>query len=403
MSYSILQLKADLEGLLHGTTLNQITNIDGLVLRSARTLLLDIDPQETKRIAQLANPIYNAVYDYALPVDLKGQRIIDIRPQVNRQTNDVLSQKYSQDFDSQKLLVDSNNFNVNFNTGVKTIRINNPSLPSGALLNECDGITGNGTWAAGGDASNLRVDNVNYASGSGALDIDLGAAGTVGYIENSTMNAVDLTDELNQGSLFLFVKLPTASNFTSVTLRWGSDSSNYWTSTQTVTQQNTAFANGWNLIACPWASATTVGSPDVTAVDYLRVSFAYNGTAQTAVGIDSIVCRLGSSMEIVYYSKYLFATSTGTWQESVTDDSNLVNLDGESYNLLLDLVALNATQQQQGINALRYDAPYFQKKYEDDLARYRALYKSEVQLPQSVYYKKPYPNYAKWFGRRNWY
>jgi hypothetical protein len=68
---------------LHGTTLSQVENISGVFNRAARQLLLDIDPQETKRIEQLASPIFYQVYDYAPPADLKGQKIIDIFPQVN--------------------------------------------------------------------------------------------------------------------------------------------------------------------------------------------------------------------------------------------------------------------------------------------------------------------------------
>lgn len=48
MSYNILDLKNDLEGVLHGTTNNQIQNLDGVINRAARQLLLDLDPQETK-------------------------------------------------------------------------------------------------------------------------------------------------------------------------------------------------------------------------------------------------------------------------------------------------------------------------------------------------------------------
>ena len=58
MAYNVLTLKADLSGILHGTTLNEITNITGVINRSGHQVLLDIDPQETKRILPFANPIY---------------------------------------------------------------------------------------------------------------------------------------------------------------------------------------------------------------------------------------------------------------------------------------------------------------------------------------------------------
>src|SRR6267154_6147214 len=99
MANDITQLKQDLEGMMHGTTLNQITAIDALINRAARQILMDVDPQETKRIVPLANSIYTNIYDYSVPPDLKGTKVIDIRPQVNRQPWDVSTQTYNQAFD----------------------------------------------------------------------------------------------------------------------------------------------------------------------------------------------------------------------------------------------------------------------------------------------------------------
>src|SRR5260221_8839359 len=102
MSYSITNLKADVEAALHGTTVNQIQNLYGLFNRAARDVLLDIDPQEQKRTVQTNGPIFNGVWDYPIPADLKGDRLIDIRPQVLRNANDLWNQDYNQDFDIQK-------------------------------------------------------------------------------------------------------------------------------------------------------------------------------------------------------------------------------------------------------------------------------------------------------------
>ncbi len=52
-TYNVQDLKNDLTGILHGTTTNQIQNLDGVINRAARQLLLDVDPQETKRIVEL--------------------------------------------------------------------------------------------------------------------------------------------------------------------------------------------------------------------------------------------------------------------------------------------------------------------------------------------------------------
>lgn len=405
MPYTVQTLKSDLVGSLHGTTSNQVTNLNGVINRSARQLLLDLDPQETKRIIPFVTPIYNQVFDYAVPVDLKGNKIIDIRPQTVRYLSDVFLQQYNQAFDLLKAWTFQPNFTINFNTGLKTIRIDAPNIIPGVSVNQAASITGNGTWAVGGNASNLTVDSINYITGGGSLSFDLaaGGAGSTGYLECTGMTAVNLLTLLNQGVFFLESYLPTGTVFSNIELRWGSSSSNYWKKSATVTQQNTAFANGWNLIQEPWSSATKVGSPNSASTSYLRVTWTYDGTAQTAVRLNNIVAQLGVIMECEYYSKYMFRdASTGAFQETVTDDGNLINLDTESYNLLFNLVGFFAVQQQQGLDALFYDGNFFGQEYQKSLERYKAMYKSEIQKPQSIYYRQPKPGYGKFFGRSWW-
>ena len=94
-NYSIQSANTDLEGVLHGTTTNQIEGLFALYNRAGRQLLIDIDPQETKRTTQFSSPIFNGVNQYALAEDVKGNRLIDIRPQVQRTPRDVWSQQYA--------------------------------------------------------------------------------------------------------------------------------------------------------------------------------------------------------------------------------------------------------------------------------------------------------------------
>jgi len=250
--YSILNLKQDLTGVLHQTQLNQITNLDGLINRAARQLLLDIDPQETKRTVEFVNPIFNTVYDYPIADDVKGNKIIDIFPQVQRLPRDIWSQAYNQAFDvaKQNIFSSPNMFTMNFDSSVKTLRINAPFLNPPVILNQIEAIATNGTWATGGTASGLTVNNTNYVQGAGSLQFNT-TVGT-GYIENSTMTPIDLSDYTNQSSLFVWVYVPTGANLTSVNLRFGSSSANYYSVTVTANQQGTAFANGWNLCQFVW-------------------------------------------------------------------------------------------------------------------------------------------------------
>ncbi len=400
MSYSIQDANADLEGVLHGTTTNQIEGLFNLYDRAARQLLLDIDPQETKRALQFASPIFNGVNQYAIAPDVKGNRIIDIRPQVDRTCYDVWPQAYNQAFDVAKnqAFAAGNMFTMNFNTGLKTLLINAPFLPAPIVMNLISSISSNGTWATGASASNLTVDNQNYVYGGGSLKFDLPSG--AGYIENTTQTAVDLSNNVNQGTLFLWVYTPTGSDFTNVKLRWGSSSTAHYEVTATQTQQGTDFADGWNLLAFPWLGATVTGSPDPSAIDYVRVTMTTTA-AQTGAHLNYLTLGMGVFLEYEYYSKYLFRDAiTGSFQEKVTDDSNLINLDTETYNLFFNLAASLAVQQMQGMDAMLYDSSFFATKYAEGVARYRALYKSEAQKPQSSYYPVPQPGYGKYLGRR---
>lgn len=394
MSYSVLNAKVDLQGVLHGTTLNQIQNLDGVFDRAARQLLQDMDPQETKRTVEFVRPIFNGVFDYPIAADVKGNKLVDIRPQVRRLPRDIWSQAYNQAFDVAKGNVFSlaNMFTMNFNTGVKTIRIDAPFLNAPVALNLAESVDVNGTWQAGGTASGLETNNTNFVIGSGSLQFD--ATAGAAYVEVSDMASVDLSNVVNQSSLFCWVYVPDGSDLTSVQLRWGSSSGAYYALTVTETQQDVAFANGWNLCQFEWSQASTTGSPDASDITYLRVTLNLTASAAGCLvnGIESV---LGTVMEYEYYSKYLFRdASTGAFQERVTDDSNLINLDTDSYNVFFNKLAEFAAQQQQGTDAAG-DVAYFRDEYGRGLARYQAMYKSEVQKPQSVYYYQPRKGYGR--------
>ncbi len=398
-NYSIADCEGEVEAMLHGTSLNQITNLVGLENRAARQLLLDVDPQETKRVVEFVNPIFNNVFDYPIANDVKGNKLIDIFPSVQRISRDIWTQAYNQAFDvaKQNIFSIANMFTMDFNTGIKTIRLNCPFLNPPVVINQIEGITTNGTWAVGGTASSLAVNNTNFAQGSGSLQFNATTGGA--YIENSTMTSVNLSTVALQTSFFVWVYVPTGSNLTSVELRIGSSSANYYSLTVTQNQQGVSFVNGWNLCQFTWSSMAVTGTPNTFALNYSRITLnmSANATACLINGLDSI---LGTILNYSYYSKYLFRdATTGAFQETVTNTSNLINLDTESYNLYVNLVTLYCVQQQQGVDGLFFDVPFFQGEYQNNLARYKAMYKSELQKPQSIYYQQPDTSYNRYLGR----
>lgn len=401
MSYSILNLKQDLTGAIHGTTLNQVNNLDGIINRAARQVLLDVDPQETKRIVEFTTPIFEDVWTYAIAEDVKGNRIFDIRPTANRLSSQIFNQDYSQQFDLSKTLSRANQFNIDFNSGIKTLNINAQLSVPPIVINQATSPTNNGTFTVGGGASSLETNNINSLVGGSSIQFNLDAGFATGYIETSDMDPLDLTDHLGQATEFFWTYLPTGADITNIEYRWGSSLNDYYSGSVTVNQSNTVFNNGWNQIAIPWDTATTTGTPDITAIDYLRITYTYNSTLQTAVLVNNIVSQLGQIMEYGYYSKYLFRDAiTGAFQETVTDDSNLINLDTESYNILFNQVGYLVAQQLQGVDASFYDAPFFQNAYRDAIIRYKNMYKSELQKPRINYYNIVKGGYTRNLPRR---
>lgn len=400
MAYDISRLKDDLTGIGHGTTIDKVRNPDLMINRAARELLLDIDPQETMRIAPLASPVYDRVYNYAAPTDLKGNAIVDIRPQVRRTPINNPQQTYSRPFDINKQETAFPIFNVQFDSSIKTINYSNPDLEATILVNGASSTTSNGTWS-GTNVSGITTDNINFVYGDGSILFNLNAAATC-TIECTGMSAVNLQRDYNQGAEFVYVWLTNPSAVTSIEYRWGSSSTDYYSRSVVAQFDNTVFQNGWNLLQFNWDGATVVGSPDFENIDYIAVVFTTDSTGQNNVRVNNFTSKLGSTYDIVYYSKYMFRDYiTGAYKEEITSDNDLINLDTDTYNLLTNKCAVLMAQQMQGEDSA-FDYRFFEERYQDSLEQYRRKYKSELIKPKQPYYSNTKQNnYQNYFGRRN--
>jgi hypothetical protein len=225
MSYSITQLKTDLSAKLHGTSLNRVENVDGLIDNAARHFLRDVDPPETIRSSSLTDlATTTSYYTYTAPEDLKGRKVIDIRSTTLDDTSltkgKYIQAVYDTDF-NQKRYVGS--FAVEFDSGTKLIKYK------------------------------------------------------TAYLETDTL-------------------------------------------------------------------------------------------------------------EVFYYSQYLFQSSGGTWQETVLDDTDIVNLDTDSYDILLMKCAELATRQIAGPDS-NFDFQTYQADYEKGIKKFQFANKSQVNKPKNFYYR----------------
>jgi len=378
MSYTVSDLESDITSILKGTTVDKVSNLYPLINRAARDFLLDVDPAETVRIAELSQPIYGEVYDYSAPTDLKGNKIIDIYPSVNRNSKFMRRGREQFDYD-----VEDATFTIRNNSGTKSIRLAKAEGDS-SILTSCNSLTADGTWAATAGATNLTLDELYYVNGGGSLNFDLSAGSATGYLDITLDNAVDLTDYEDIGAIFAWVYIPDTTKITSFTMTWGSDNANYWEDSATAAVDG-AFRNGWNLIRFDWNGATKTLAPTVSAIDYLKFLVTYDSTAETDLRLGGLVARCGTIYNIEYYSKYLFTDgTTSAWKEEAEAGEDTINLDTDSYSIYFNKVAEYICQ---NVRTMSGDSEYYRKQYENLRDIYINDNKSEAKKKTTPYYK----------------
>lgn len=359
MSRTISQVKTKITSRLHGTTLNKISDFYTICQDAAELMLSRIDPVETTRSASLTNPVYDNVYDYALPEDFKSPADLVQQSNADNVNNSTLQRTFAREFVNRKK---NNQFAILWRNAVQYLRYSR-NINTPVVIDKADSLTENGTWTVGGNASNLSLDTLNYVSGSGSLKCDVASSGAL----------------------------------VNVIIRIGNDSSNYYHKTVTAGHFN-AFTAGWNLLRFDFSTATQVGTVNMATIDYVRVTATYN-TNQTAyyektltqaldlsenydsdgavflyqffdsitslslMRLDNITANLGTLFDIAYYSNYLFRTTGGTWIDKPTLDSDIVNLSPVSYKIFEAEISRIITQQVQGAMGV-FDYTYWNTQLE---------------------------------------
>lgn len=206
------------------------------------------------------------------------------------------------------------------------------------LISGFDSTTdGGGEWEAdtsNSDATNVTADTVEFKQGSGCLnfDADVSQSGNNrATIINDTLNEIDLTSYVDLGSFLFWAYIPENANFSSITFYWGSDSSNYWSATVTTDINGSSIADGWNEFKVNWADATMTGTPDVTALDYIRFDFNYTGsqTDDTDFRLDHLRVAIPEKLTFHYISFYVGQNNSGTDLTSFTATTDVPFYSGQ--------------------------------------------------------------------------
>lgn len=358
-----------------------VNNIERLANRAVRYVIGDIDLRSTKRRAYISPYLNEEQFDYQSPSDLKEWAIVDVRRIVDRTARNQLNMATSEYFDRNK------SYNLNLiaiedNSFLQKLRISADLEGAGSQATisnmDDDSSTDGGTWAVGGSGSNLTIDTGNYVEGSASLNFDASATYTSITLTNSTFTAVDLTGYQIGGAVYMYVWIPSTTGLTSFKLRVGTNSSNYYEKTITTTNENLAFAAGWNLLRMEFSAATQTGTVTMSSIGYARLEIVGDGTAAATTDwrADFLAARQGLLHEVWYYTKYGWQTSAGAYIENSTATTDLINCDTEEYELFIlkakEMVSMDLKQ--------FTDMATYNKMYEIKKVNYLSKYPSERLL-----------------------
>lgn len=321
---TISDIKNILNRKFRGANIDEVQGISDYTVfeEAASNLLSEIDPYETVRTSEIN--LFNDIFDYSAPSDLKGKKILDIRPQANRSSAEDFRQTFTEDFDRDKDIT-NNFFTVQFDEASKFLRINKSVSNS---ITVTDLTSSNYTATSG--VSNIAEDTILHFGDGKSIRFDVASGAN---LLTWAGTSVDLSDHTQKSTFFLPIYLPDASIISSIVMRVGSDSSNYYSITGSI--QYGSARNGYNIYKFEWNGVSDSGTTDESAIDYVRLAITTT-SADTDIRIGKLASKLPAPHEIVYYSNSIFRPTSGsTWLTKPTALTDILNLEHEAQNIFI--------------------------------------------------------------------
>lgn len=312
--------------------------IQNILNRTARMITMETDLKSQKRIAVITPNIFDDIFRYTAPSDLKEYALIDVRPQaydtrnLNSRVRLVTPEVFDRKKNDRNLLVSVEDDDLVrvflINIDVKDTR---QEISTFDLLD--DGASTN--WAILGDATNIVLDQNNKVKGSASLRFDLVGSGTTAGIQNSNLDSFSLgTDVFLGGAAFAWIYVNSTANLTNFIFRIGSSSSNYYQITETTDAAGNSFINGWNLVRFDFADQTETGTVNRGLITFSAIYMTKtSGKADDGYRIDDLQLHSGEIYEVVYYSKFPWQSDAQTYLENSTSGTDYINADTDEFEL----------------------------------------------------------------------
>lgn len=331
MLKTVANLKDSVAALLSGLDLSNVDNLDGAIERSARTLVEHVDVPEASGTQNII--LYSGVTNYLVDQLIFGTSLRDIRPQgISRPACDFVYKRQPDDFDREKDYLQNGTIaTFEYVNGIPIIRIASVYPQQKIILDPMTATTG---WSAVGSASGLALDRSFFYQYPASLRFNFALAGSQGGLTKTLTSNIDLTSYIGVGVAFLAVEMPSASAITSIGLRIGSDSSNYYEMTNTEGFLGAFVAGEFQLVDFDLSTATQVGTPVATAMKYIRAVANYDGTAQVNVRFGSLFISLPSPAQIKYQTAAIFKAANAVASTVITTDADSLLLADPAYTLM---------------------------------------------------------------------
>lgn len=378
-SYPYSLLRRTLNSKVHGriSNINQAgdTNLERDLLNSAvRVALSDIDFRGNIREAVLTPNLMDNQFDYALPTDVKADKIIDLRPQITDsrgefETFDILTPS---EFDRRKK-VEKGIATILNDDLTRTLRVSADIEDETLQISSLDDTSADGTWTTFDsntvNDSDIKADGDDYIEGNGSLrfqtDTTDSADSTIGI--QGTLTAFDISPYKARGSAFVDAKITTYdTGIHQLTVRLGTDSNNYYQISDSTQNDCSAFQSGWNKVRFDLANRTTVGTPTDTAIAYAALFYSRDTTTvallhlnDTDWAFDNLVLKRGKYYLLSYYTRNVWQDTALTLSENSSHDSHALMVQNDELEVIMAKAAELASQHLRDYE----DVKYYQSEY----------------------------------------
>lgn len=385
--YTYAMLQRILNVKIHGRRANLTsgengdTNVERDLINSAvRIALSDIDFRGNIREVTLSPSLMENQFDYAIPNDVKADKIIDLRPENTDSRGEFESYDLTtpEEFDRRKKF-EKSLFTILNNDLARSLRVSADIQDQTEQISALEDTSWNTFDSTSVNDSDVKTDNDDYIEGAGSVrfqtDTTDSTDSAVG-IQNTTISQFDISPFLARGSAFVDAKIQNFdTGIHQLTLRIGSDSNNFYQVSDSTQNDCSSFRQGWNKVRFDFQSKSVVGTPQDTAIDYAALFWSRDTTTvallhlnDTDWAFDNLVLKRGKFYLLSYYSRF-------AWQDTGTGSQLLENSANDSQTLMVQNDELEVIMEKAAEIASQFLRDYDDLKYhQSEYMRLKQLY-----------------------------